>query len=124
MRGGIGAVAAMEISLLLNDVPDATPEATTESPESPEIRKSTAIGTQTEPVPRDVPRDVAFLLKVDGSIQKVDVPLDENGVAVITWKVLNAFPTQLDAPGFSASANDVAIESMQLTADAVLIEES
>jgi ABC-type microcin C transport system duplicated ATPase subunit YejF len=29
-----------------------------------------------------------------------------------------------DAPGFSASANDVAIESMQLTADAVLIEES
>ncbi len=49
---------------------------------------------------------------------------DENGVAVITWKVLNAFPTQLDAPSFSASANDVAIESMQLTADAVLIEES
>ena len=42
------------------------------------MRKSTAIGTQTEPVPRDV----AFLLKVDGSIQKVDVPLDENGVAV------------------------------------------
>ncbi len=49
---------------------------------------------------------------------------DENGVAVVTWKVLNAFPTQLDAPSFSASANDVAIESMELTADAVLIEES
>jgi hypothetical protein len=68
----------MEISLLLNDVPEATPEATTKSPGSPEIRKSTAIGTQTEPVPRDM----AFLLKVDGSIQKVDVPLDEKGVAV------------------------------------------
>ena len=60
-------------------------------------------------------------------VEKRDIMIrlcDENGVAVITWKVLNAFPTQLDAPGFSASANDVAIESMQLTADAVLIEES
>lgn len=49
---------------------------------------------------------------------------DENGAAVISWKVLNAFPTQLDAPSFTASSNDVAIESMQLTADTVLIEEA
>lgn len=60
-------------------------------------------------------------------VQKKDIMVrlcDENGVAVVTWKVLNAFPTQLDAPGFSASANDVAVESMQLTADAVLMEEA
>ncbi len=49
---------------------------------------------------------------------------DETGAPVISWKVLNAFPTQLDAPAFTASANDVAIESMQLTADAVVIEQS
>ena len=39
---------------------------------------------------------------------------DENGAAVVSWKVLNAIPTQLDAPAFTASSNDVAIESMQL----------
>lgn len=49
---------------------------------------------------------------------------DETGAAVVSWKVINAFPTQLDAPAFSASANDVAIESMTLTADAVSIEQS
>lgn len=49
---------------------------------------------------------------------------DETGAPVISWKVINAFPTQLDAPAFTASANDVAIESMQLTADAVVIEQA
>ena len=37
---------------------------------------------------------------------------DENGVAVITWKVLNAFPTQLDAPAFSASVLARAMSGM------------
>jgi phage tail-like protein len=49
---------------------------------------------------------------------------DENGAAVVSWKVLNAFPTQLDAPAFTASSNDVAIESMQLTADNIIIEQA
>lgn len=49
---------------------------------------------------------------------------DEKGAPVISWKVLNAFPTKLDAPSFSASSNDVAVESMELMADAVLIEEA
>ncbi|HNC25191.1 MAG TPA: phage tail protein [Opitutaceae bacterium] len=47
---------------------------------------------------------------------------DENGNAVISWKVANAFPTKLDAPSFSASSNDVAIESMELMADSVRVE--
>ena len=47
---------------------------------------------------------------------------DEKGEAVISWKVINAFPTQLDAPSFNASSNDAAIESMQLTGDGVVIE--
>jgi phage tail-like protein len=49
---------------------------------------------------------------------------DEQGDAVITWKVTNAFPTKLDAPTFDANSNDVAIETMELMADGVFIEES
>lgn len=48
---------------------------------------------------------------------------DENGEPVISWKVTNAFPTKLDAPTFDANSNDVAVESMELTADGVTIDE-
>ena len=41
---------------------------------------------------------------------------------MISWKVLNAFPTKLDAPTFTASSNDAAVESMELMADGILIE--
>lgn len=46
---------------------------------------------------------------------------DENGKAVVTWAVQNAFPTKLDVPTFDAKSNDVAIESMELMADNVAI---
>ena len=49
---------------------------------------------------------------------------DEEGNAVISWKVINAFPTKLDAPTFTASSNDAAVESMELTADSILIEKA
>ncbi len=49
---------------------------------------------------------------------------DEKGDAVISWKVVNAFPTKLDAPGFDANSNDAAIESMELRADAIFVEET
>lgn len=49
---------------------------------------------------------------------------DEEGNAVVSWKVTNAFPTKLDAPTFDAASNDVAIESMELMADRVSIEEA
>lgn len=49
---------------------------------------------------------------------------DEKGDVVISWKVINAFPTKLDAPTFDANSNDVAIESMELMADGVFIEEA
>jgi phage tail-like protein len=49
---------------------------------------------------------------------------DEKGDAVISWKVVNAFPTKLDAPSFDAKSNDAAIESMELMGDGVLIEEA
>ncbi len=50
--------------------------------------------------------------------------LDEKGEPVISWKVINAFPTKLDAPTFDAKSNDAAIESMELSGDFVSIEES
>ena len=49
--------------------------------------------------------------------------LDENGDPVIRWTVTRAFPTKLDAPTFDANSNDVAIESMELMGDGILMEE-
>lgn len=60
-------------------------------------------------------------------IEKKDIYVrlcDEKGDAVISWKVINAFPTKLDAPSFSANSNDAAIESMELVADSIVIEEA
>jgi len=60
-------------------------------------------------------------------IDKKDVYVrlcDEKGEAVISWKVVNAFPTKLDAPSFTANSNDAAIETMELMADSILIEEA
>jgi phage tail-like protein len=49
---------------------------------------------------------------------------DETGAAVVSWKVINAFPTKLDAPSFTASSNDAAVESMELMADRVVVEQA
>lgn len=49
---------------------------------------------------------------------------DEKGAPIISWKVINAFPTKLDAPAFDANSNDAAIESMALMADRIMIEEA
>jgi len=49
---------------------------------------------------------------------------DETGAAVISWKVTNAFPTTLTAPTFTADSNEVAIETMELMADGISIEET
>ncbi len=60
-------------------------------------------------------------------VEKKDIYIrlgDENGETVISWKVTNAFPTKLDAPSFDASSNDAAIESMELAADRITIEEA
>ncbi len=46
---------------------------------------------------------------------------DETGKAVVSWTVINAFPTKLVVPTFDAKSNDVAIESLELMADSVSI---
>ncbi|MBM5816653.1 MAG: phage tail protein [Cyanobacteria bacterium K_Offshore_surface_m2_239] len=58
-------------------------------------------------------------------IEKRDISVrlcDEKGVPLITWRILNAFPTKLTAPTFDAKSNDVAIETMELKADAITME--
>lgn len=60
-------------------------------------------------------------------IEKKDIYVrlcDEKGAPIISWKVINAFPTKLDAPTFDAKSNDAAIESMALMADRIMIEEA
>jgi phage tail-like protein len=60
-------------------------------------------------------------------VEKKDVVVrlcDEQGKPIISWKVVNAFPTKLDAPSFDAKSNEVAVESMELRADAITITEA
>ncbi len=59
-------------------------------------------------------------------VQKKDIVIrlcDETGNAVVSWKVQNAFPTKLDAPAFTASSNDVAIETIELMADGIAMQQ-
>jgi len=46
---------------------------------------------------------------------------DETGTAMVTWQVNNAFPTKLEVPTFDVNSNEVAIESMELMADNIII---
>ncbi len=60
-------------------------------------------------------------------VDKKDVSIelcDENGDAVFVWKVINAFPTGLEAPTFDAASNDASLESLTLMADRVIMEEA
>ncbi|MEP5340744.1 MAG: phage tail protein [Algibacter sp.] len=41
---------------------------------------------------------------------------DETGVAAVSWDVFRAMPFKMDAPSFSSSTNEVAIESLDLIA--------
>ena len=49
--------------------------------------------------------------------------MDETGDnPVVSWKVLDAFPTKLEAPSFNATGNEVAIESMEIMASDLKLE--
>ncbi|UII31375.1 phage tail protein [Fulvivirga ulvae] len=50
--------------------------------------------------------------------------LDETGTTVVSWTVIDAFPTKLSAPSFDASSNEVAIESLELMASRVTMAEA
>ncbi len=51
--------------------------------------------------------------------------MDESGDSpVVSWKVIDAFPTKLEAPSFNATTNEVAVESMELMANDLKLEYS
>ena len=58
-------------------------------------------------------------------VEKKDITVslcDELGAAVVTWKVIDCFPTKLSAPTFDSNSNEVAVETMELRASLVTIE--
>lgn len=59
-------------------------------------------------------------------VEKKDLMIsltDESGSEVlVTWNVLNAFPTGLTAPSFDASSSEVAIQELTLEADRVTMQ--
>lgn len=77
---------------------------------------------------KSLPALYAWISTVQANqIEKRDLQIhlcNESGNPVITWKIMNAFPTKLDAPTFDSASNDAAIESMELVADTLLIEEA
>jgi phage tail-like protein len=60
-------------------------------------------------------------------VDKKDITVhlcDEKGDSVVRWKVIDAFPTKLTAPSFSATATEAAIESMELMGSSLEMSES
>ena len=47
---------------------------------------------------------------------------DENGQALVQWKIGSALPVKLDAPTFDANANDVAIDTLEIMASIITVE--
>lgn len=47
---------------------------------------------------------------------------DETGSPIVRWLVLKALPTKLEAPTFDANTNEVAFESLQLTASQLSVQ--
>ena len=53
----------------------------------------------------------------------IDIHLcDATGAALITWKVIGAVPMKIDYPNLSADGNDVAIQTLELTARKLIQE--
>ncbi len=59
------------------------------------------------------------------TVEKRDITISLNNAdaqqILVTWTVKNAFPKSLHAPTFNASANEVAIESLELMADSLSV---
>ncbi len=59
-------------------------------------------------------------------VDKKDITVhlcDENGDSIVRWKVIDAFPTKLTAPSFSATSTEVAIETIELMASSLEMSE-
>jgi phage tail-like protein len=48
--------------------------------------------------------------------------LNENHEPVMSWKVVNAFPVKVEGPGLKATGNEVAVESIELAHEGLVVE--
>jgi phage tail-like protein len=48
--------------------------------------------------------------------------LDEEHAPVMTWKILNAWPTKVTSPDLKGSANEAAIETLEIAHEGITIE--
>ena len=48
--------------------------------------------------------------------------LNEDGDPAMTWKLHAAFPVKVEGPGLNATGNEVAIESVDLAVEKIVIE--
>ena len=48
--------------------------------------------------------------------------LNENHEPVMTWKAVNAFPVKIEGPGLKSTGNEVAIESIEVAHEGVVVE--
>lgn len=59
-------------------------------------------------------------------VEKKDISIsltNESGITpLVTWNIVNAFPTSLSAPNFDASSNEVAVEELSLLAERMTVE--
>ncbi|MCP4666065.1 MAG: phage tail protein [Deltaproteobacteria bacterium] len=79
---------------------------------------------------KGVMRKDSYLLNWIGTVKlntvdKRDITvslMDDEDKPVVTWKVIDAFPSKLEAPTFDASANEIAVETLTLVASDLKIE--
>ena len=48
--------------------------------------------------------------------------LNEDHEPVMTWKILNAWPTKITSPDMKASGNEAAIETLEIAHEGITIE--
>ena len=48
--------------------------------------------------------------------------LDEEHNPVMTWKVVNAWPTKITSPDLKASGNETAIETLEIAHEGIVVE--
>jgi len=108
--------------------------------ESTEYKEATATGVRTIQVvgQRDVPTvtmkrgifekslglyDWLNSMHTD-AFEKKDIVismLNNNNNAVMTWTILNAFPTKFEGPSLDAKSNDVSFQSLEVKGDSLVI---
>lgn len=64
----------------------------------------------------------SWLMGEDAEAKPMDVSLcDATGAPAVTWRIARAIPIKLTAPSFSASTNEVAVETLDVMVSGVSV---